>query len=127
MTFGGLEGRIGRSVRTGAVDFEKPRHFVRSRHWSYGHQDLCEFEKRAVGRSRTIRLGPGVMGPDDFVEKRDPLLLLMGKAGHKRNGLAAEALASSGGWWRGRLSERNVSENVKSILSGAFHAARLNV
>lgn len=82
-------------------------------------RELLEFEPRA-NRAIVQRLGSGQVPDGSFQEGDSGLLMLLGSAAHKRNELAAEALAIARPRWVHGIIGVGVSEQVRETLSNAF-------
>lgn len=82
-------------------------------------RELLEFEPRA-NRATVHRLGSGQVPNGSFQESNSGLLMLVGSAAHKRNELAAEALAIARPRWVHGIIGVGVSEQVRETLSNAF-------
>lgn len=79
------------------------------------------------GGSSVLRLGPGqfqdIVAPP--VDEREPSIVLMGAAAHKRNELAAELLGQTPASTDHRIVGVSVSEQTKSILRRHFRREQL--
>lgn len=83
-------------------------------------RELIAFDPRASDKASVQRLGPGQIPEGSFVRSDSGLVLLVGSAAHKRNELAAEALAFAHPPWVRGIIGVGVSEQVRSTLSNAF-------
>ncbi len=86
-------------------------------------KDLLEMFPNAERKIIVANLGPGNMPEGSFADQSNGLVLLMGGAPHKRNEIAAKALATGRpAWCRGVIGV-NLSDEARMTLDGAFGAA----
>lgn len=81
---------------------------------------LIDFDSRAAGKATVQRLGAGQIPAGSFRESNSGLVMLVGSAPHKRNELAAAALAFARPPWVHGIIGVGVSEAVRDTLSEAF-------
>lgn len=81
---------------------------------------LIEFEPRASGKATVQRLGTGQIAEGSFRESDSGLVMLVGSAPHKRNELAAAALAYARPPWVKGIIGVGVDEQVRAMLSKVF-------
>jgi glycosyltransferase involved in cell wall biosynthesis len=86
--------------------------------------ELVQLFPGAAEKCRVLHLGPGVVGPGDFVDGVGGAVLLAGGAAHKRNELVAEALALSRPSWARTFLCVGVSDRTFRTLVGAFGNGR---
>lgn len=84
------------------------------------HRDLVEFDSRACGKALVQRLGPGLVPPGSFQQNDTGLVMMVGSAVHKRNELAAAALALARPPWVRGVIGVGVSEQVRATLANVF-------
>lgn len=82
-------------------------------------RELIEFDPRA-GKAIVQRLGPGLVPEGSFQQNNSGLVMLVGSAAHKRNELAAAALALARPPWVHGVIGVGVSEQVRATLSMVF-------
>lgn len=85
--------------------------------------DLRAWLPSLGGRGTVLSLGPGLFDAPDLREGEPGTVLLVGNATHKRNELAAAALARARPSWAQRFVCLNTSRSVIQILTGSFGAA----
>ena len=83
-------------------------------------RELIEFDPRASGKSTVQRLGTGQVPEGSFLESGSGLVMLVGSAPHKRNELAAAALAFARPPWIHGIIGVGVSQQVRDTLSTIF-------
>lgn len=83
-------------------------------------RDLVEFIPQATASAAVQWLGPGQVPEGSFRDSQSGMLMLVGDAPHKRNELAAAALASARPPWVRGIIGVGVSEYVQAILSKDF-------
>jgi glycosyltransferase involved in cell wall biosynthesis len=83
-------------------------------------QDLIEFDPRAARKGTVQWLGTGHVPDGSFQDGDSGLVMLVGGAAHKRNELAAAALAAARPSWVHGIIGVGVSERVRETLSRAF-------
>jgi glycosyltransferase involved in cell wall biosynthesis len=83
-------------------------------------RDLTDFIPRATATAAVQWLGPGQVPEGSFRDSQSGMLMLIGDAPHKRNELAAAALASARPPWVRGIIGVGVSERVRAILSKEF-------
>jgi glycosyltransferase involved in cell wall biosynthesis len=83
-------------------------------------RDLVEFQEDASSKAITQWLGTGLVPDGSFSEHSSGLLMLVGGAAHKRNELAAAALAAARPSWVHGIIGVGVSEHVRDTLSEVF-------
>jgi glycosyltransferase involved in cell wall biosynthesis len=84
------------------------------------HRDLIVFDPRASEKASVQRLGPGQIPEGSFQQSDSGLVLLVGSAAHKRNELAAAALAFARPPWVHGIIGVGVSEHVRATLSNVY-------
>jgi glycosyltransferase involved in cell wall biosynthesis len=82
-------------------------------------RELVEFDPRAI-KASVQRLGCGHVPKGSFQDSSSGLLMLVGGAAHKRNELAAAALAIAQPAWVYGIIGVGVSERVRATLSKFF-------
>jgi glycosyltransferase involved in cell wall biosynthesis len=82
--------------------------------------ELIDFDRRASAKAIVQRLGPGQIPEGSFQQSNSGLLMLVGSAAHKRNELAAAALALARPPWAHGVIGVGVSEQVRETLSKVF-------
>jgi glycosyltransferase involved in cell wall biosynthesis len=83
-------------------------------------RELIAFDPQASRKATVQRLGPGQIPEGSFQQSGSGLVLLVGSAAHKRNELAAAALASARPRWVRGIIGVGVSEQVRATLSNVF-------
>jgi glycosyltransferase involved in cell wall biosynthesis len=83
-------------------------------------RELIEFDPRALDKASVQRLGPGQIPEGSFQQSNSGLVMLVGSAAHKRNELAAAALAFARPRWMRGIIGVGVSEQVRETLSNVF-------
>jgi hypothetical protein len=83
-------------------------------------RDLVAFDMRASGKATVQRLGTGQISDGSFEQSASGLMMLIGSAAHKRNELAAAALAFARPPWVRGIIGIGVSEQVRAKLSSVF-------
>ena len=84
------------------------------------HRELIEFDPLASGKATVQRLGTGLIPEGSFQQSNSGLVMLVGSAAHKRNELAAAALAFARPPWVHGIIGVGVSEQVRETLSKDF-------
>ncbi|KAA0079111.1 glycosyltransferase [Mycolicibacterium sp. P9-64] len=80
-------------------------------------RDLIEFDPKASDKAIVRPLGPGLVPEGSFQQSNSGLVMLVGSATHKRNELAAAALALAPPPWARGVIGVGVSEQVRLTLS----------
>ena len=83
-------------------------------------RELIEFDPRAADKATVQRLGPGRVPEKSFKQSNSGLMMLVGSAAHKRNELAAAALAFAPPPWIRGIIGVGVSEQVRHKLANVF-------
>lgn len=83
-------------------------------------QELVRFDAGAARTATAHWLGPGLVPAGSFRESTSGIVMLVGGAVHKRNELAAQALALATPQWVRGVVGVGVSPQVRSVLSPAF-------
>jgi glycosyltransferase involved in cell wall biosynthesis len=83
-------------------------------------RELIAFDPTASEKASVQRLGPGQIPDGAFQRSHTGLVLLIGSAAHKRNELAAAALAFARPTWVHGIIGVGVSEQVRATLSKVF-------
>lgn len=83
-------------------------------------RDLIEFDPRAGSKATTQWLGTGHIPEGSFQDSNSGLVMLVGGAAHKRNELAAAALAFARPPWVRGVIGVGVNEQVRETLSKHF-------
>lgn len=83
-------------------------------------RELIDFDPRASGKATVQCLGSGQIPEGSFRESNSGLVMLVGNAAHKRNELAAAALAFARPPWVHGVIGVGVSEQVRETLSKVF-------
>lgn len=83
-------------------------------------RELIAFDSLASGKSTVQRLGTGQVPEGSFRECRSGLVMLVGSAPHKRNELAAAALAFARPPWIHGIIGVGVTQQVRDTLSTIF-------
>jgi glycosyltransferase involved in cell wall biosynthesis len=87
-------------------------------------RDLVSLMPEATAKAQVVHLGPGQVSPSDFSIGEPGTVLMVGRAAHKRNVLAARALASVKPSWLRRVVGVALNEEAQDILESAFGAER---
>lgn len=82
--------------------------------------DLINFEPRASPKAVVKWLGTGQVPEGSFKDSESGLVMLVGDAPHKRNELAAAALAAARPAWVRGIIGVGVSNKVQDVLSNVF-------
>jgi glycosyltransferase involved in cell wall biosynthesis len=83
-------------------------------------RELIEFDPRASDKATVQRLGTGQTPEGSFRQSNSGLVMLVGSAAHKRNEIAAAALAFARPPWVRGVIGVGVSEQVRETLSKHF-------
>jgi glycosyltransferase involved in cell wall biosynthesis len=83
-------------------------------------RELIDFDPSAFAKATVQRLGPGQVPEGSFRQSNSGLMMLVGGASHKRNELAAAALAFARPPWVRGIVGVGVSQQVRDMLSNAF-------
>jgi hypothetical protein len=83
-------------------------------------RQLITFDPGAAEKARVQRLGPGQIPDGSFMPSDSGHVLLIGDAAHKRNELAAAALAFARPPWVQGIIGVGVSDQVRATLSNVF-------
>jgi glycosyltransferase involved in cell wall biosynthesis len=82
--------------------------------------DILDLFPEAESKVKVVHLGPGNVKPDSFSSGEAGTVLLVGRAKHKRNELAARAICLSRPPWAQKFIGLNVSDDVRSTLEVCF-------